>query len=368
MAHAFISHSHRDADASAEILAALEARGLKCWTAPRDVPPGGSYAAAILTAIENASCFVLVYSEHANVSPHVLREVERALSLGINIIPVRFDSSSVSKSLDYLLATVHWLSVIAEPRGKSIDEVAERIASCVPDRDQPIVLRQPPPPAMAVPPPLPIPPKPPSTGSVWLLLGLILLALAGIIFAVQTVRHARPKETSVAATPSPTANPVIAAADIPAPSPVPAATPEQTFAPVPPPALAQETEPEMTVPPATPRRSFSRENPLAVVRGYFGYLSDRNTIKAYELLSTGYRSHETFVEYTRNFASTKTIRLISANETAARGQSATVNVTYDKQNQKFGWIRWRGPIQLVAERDGWRIESIKGLTPSSIRH
>ena len=95
--HAFISHSHKDAEASNAIVAALESRGVKCWTAPRDVTPGGSYAESIITAIENSSCFVLVYTQNSNVSPHVLREVERALALGINIIPLRFDDSSISK-------------------------------------------------------------------------------------------------------------------------------------------------------------------------------------------------------------------------------------------------------------------------------
>ncbi len=67
--HAFISHSHKDVEAAGLIVAALESRGVKCWTAPRDVSPGGSYAESIMTAIENSSCFVLVYTEHANVSP-----------------------------------------------------------------------------------------------------------------------------------------------------------------------------------------------------------------------------------------------------------------------------------------------------------
>ena len=110
------------------VVAALEQRGVPCWVAPRDVAPGGSYAESILTAIENASCFVLIYSEHSNVSSHVLREVERALKFGVNIVPVRFDDSTPSKSLDYLLATVHWLAIPAESRDRSIAKAAEQIA------------------------------------------------------------------------------------------------------------------------------------------------------------------------------------------------------------------------------------------------
>jgi len=387
MAHVFISHSHRDAEASAEILAALEQRGVKCWTAPRDVPPGGSYAEAILTAIENASCFVLVYTENSNVSPHVLREVERALSYGANIIPVRFDGSSVSKSLDYLLATVHWLSVVTEPRSKSIGEVAERIASCVVDRGEaPPVPRTPPPPAMppTPPPPLPVTPKRGGSG-LWLLwLGLILLAIAGVIFAVQTIRHALPNETKAVATPTltpasedaaPQVAPIPPAVPVTAPSP---SNPQTTETPVTVAVETPETTPiaESTVEESTSSSESTRavapvishEAPLGVVRRYFGYLNDHNTIKAYELLSAGYRQRETFVVYTRSFAATAAIRLISAKETSHLGSRATVSVTFDKQNQRFGWIRWHGPIQLVLDPQGWKIDSVKGLTASSIRH
>jgi TIR domain len=113
--HVFISHSHQDKPLAESILLALERRNVKCWIAPRDVPPGGSYAESLLNAIEESSCFVLVYTEHVNFSGHVLREVERALKFGVNIIPIRFDDSKPSKSLDYLLATVHWLSALSTP-------------------------------------------------------------------------------------------------------------------------------------------------------------------------------------------------------------------------------------------------------------
>src|SRR4051812_44080366 len=126
--HVFISHAHKDATAASAVVTALEHRGVACWIAPRNVPPGGSYAESILTAIEHSSCFVLIYSEHSNVSSHVLREVERALKFGVNIVPVRFDESTPSKSLDYLLATVHWLAIPAESREQSISKAAERIA------------------------------------------------------------------------------------------------------------------------------------------------------------------------------------------------------------------------------------------------
>lgn len=180
--HVFISHAHQDRASAEQLLAALESRGIKCWSAPRDVPPGGSYAESILRGIENSTCFVLVFTQHSNLSPHVLREVERALTLGINIIPVRFDDSGVSKSLDYLLATVHWLSVTAEPRARALQHAVEQIASC---------LVTPAPPSPAAAPTAPsfsaVPPKQAATGSrqqilLWSCLGILAVAVAVLAF------------------------------------------------------------------------------------------------------------------------------------------------------------------------------------------
>src|SRR3954467_1893155 len=127
----FISHSEKDKRFSEPLHRRLEARGIPCWIAPRDIPPGGSYAEAILAAIEECSCLVLIYTRNCNDSGHVLREVERALKFEKNIVPIRFDESSPSRSLDYLLATLHWLSVIEEPIESGIAGVAARIASSV---------------------------------------------------------------------------------------------------------------------------------------------------------------------------------------------------------------------------------------------
>lgn len=181
--HVFISHAHQDRPSAEQLLAALESRGIKCWSVPRDVPPGGSYAESILRGIENSSCFVLVFTQHSNLSPHVLREVERALTLGINIIPVRFDDSGVSKSLDYLLATVHWLSVTAEPRTTAFQHAVEQIASC-------LDTAAPSPPGPAPPAPLSFssaPPKPAAPGSrqqllLWTCLGILAVAVAVLAF------------------------------------------------------------------------------------------------------------------------------------------------------------------------------------------
>jgi hypothetical protein len=74
----FISYSSPDAAIAADICGALERNGHSCWIAPRDVTPGAFYADAIVSAIDAASVVLLVLSQHAAASPHVVREIERA--------------------------------------------------------------------------------------------------------------------------------------------------------------------------------------------------------------------------------------------------------------------------------------------------
>jgi len=136
----FVSHSHSDAPLAEQLVTALEKRDLLCWIAPRDVPAGGSYAAAILTALEESSCLVLIYTDRCNTSGHVLREVERAVYIGIDIIPLRFDASVVSKSLSYFLTSVHWLSVVSRPLNDDLEAAADRIANSVKSRPKEVAL------------------------------------------------------------------------------------------------------------------------------------------------------------------------------------------------------------------------------------
>ena len=77
MAKAFISYASQDEEVSLRICSFLEARGIRCWVAPRDVRPGRRYGEEIVPAIGNADAVVLVLSENANSSTFVEREIER---------------------------------------------------------------------------------------------------------------------------------------------------------------------------------------------------------------------------------------------------------------------------------------------------
>jgi hypothetical protein len=88
---AFISYANRDKAAADAACAVLERAGVRCWIAPRDVRPGEEYGDAIIEAIGQCRVMVLIFSSSANDSRQVHREIERAVSKGVAIIPVRIE-------------------------------------------------------------------------------------------------------------------------------------------------------------------------------------------------------------------------------------------------------------------------------------
>jgi formylglycine-generating enzyme required for sulfatase activity len=101
----FISYSSIDAEMAQHMCAALEGAGISCWIAPRDVPPGGDYPAAIVDAVASATVVVLLLTEHAVASPHIVTEVEHAFNDRKRIVPFRCGNCALSKDLDYFLGT-----------------------------------------------------------------------------------------------------------------------------------------------------------------------------------------------------------------------------------------------------------------------
>jgi TIR domain len=125
MAHdVFISHSHEDKPAADAACAALEARGIRCWIAPRDINPGQDWATSIIKAIRGAQIMLLVFSRHANQSIQVRREVERAGNSGKVILPLRIDDVLPEEALEYYLSTPHWLDAITKPFEAHLEKLA----------------------------------------------------------------------------------------------------------------------------------------------------------------------------------------------------------------------------------------------------
>src|SRR4029077_12869737 len=123
----FISYAIADKLTADAACAALEAEGIRCWIAPRDVLPGMDYAEAIIEAIEKARGMLLIFSSNANRSNQVKREVERAVHHGIPIIPFRIEDVPPNRALEYFISAPHWLDALTPPLEQHLKHLASTI-------------------------------------------------------------------------------------------------------------------------------------------------------------------------------------------------------------------------------------------------
>ena len=130
-AEVFISYSSKDRTVANMVCALLEERGHRCWIAPRDILPGTEWGEAIITGLKGAQVFVLVFSQHANTSPQILREVERAVHLGLPIIPFRIEDVVPERSLEYFMSVPHWLDALSPPVEDHIARLGDVVSQLV---------------------------------------------------------------------------------------------------------------------------------------------------------------------------------------------------------------------------------------------
>jgi TIR domain len=124
----FVSYSQSDHACAFDLVAQLEARGIKVWVAPRDIAPSADWAAEIIEAIATSRLMVLVFSAACNDSPQVRREVERAVHRHLPILPVRIEDVLPTKSLEYFLSAQHWLDAFPAPIETHYDRLCRQVS------------------------------------------------------------------------------------------------------------------------------------------------------------------------------------------------------------------------------------------------
>src|ERR1700719_1825053 len=128
MAHdVFVSYASGDKPVADAVCAALESQDVRCWIAPRDVLPGIHYGEAIIDAIHECRIMVLVFSSKANISGHIPKEIERAVSQGVTVMPLRIEDVAPAKSLDYFIGSVHWLDALTPPLEVHLQRLAANV-------------------------------------------------------------------------------------------------------------------------------------------------------------------------------------------------------------------------------------------------
>ena len=109
MNEVFISYASVDKEIAERICRVLENVGISCWIAPRNIEPGVDYPTALLEAIHSARVLLLVLTEAAAASPHILSEVGHAFSGKKRIVPFRISQKTLPEDLEYFLSLTQWL-------------------------------------------------------------------------------------------------------------------------------------------------------------------------------------------------------------------------------------------------------------------
>lgn len=123
----FLSYSSLDKLAADAVCHGLEARGIRCWIAPRDQVAGQPYGEQITAAIQSAQVMVLIFSDNVNKSHAVHNEVDLAAAANVTIVPFRLASVDFNPELQFYLGRVHWLDAFPHPVDNYIDDLTATV-------------------------------------------------------------------------------------------------------------------------------------------------------------------------------------------------------------------------------------------------
>lgn len=119
-----ISYSSKDKAIADAICHQLEGNEIRAWFAPRDILGNKKYTDAIINGIKDCSIIVLIFSENANASVWVPRELERGVAYGKIIIPFKLeDVAAITPDFELCTSTSHWLDAITPPIERNIEEL-----------------------------------------------------------------------------------------------------------------------------------------------------------------------------------------------------------------------------------------------------
>lgn len=126
----FVSYGTRDAkDVAEDLVADLEARGIVCWLAPRDIPAGSrSWASEIVKGIRSSANFLLLLSAGANASEEIEKELDEAARQRKPLFVIRIEDIEPSEGLGYHLNRVQWRDLFRN-REVVLNEIVARVVA-----------------------------------------------------------------------------------------------------------------------------------------------------------------------------------------------------------------------------------------------
>ena len=140
----FISYQSDDKECADRVCEALERQNISCWIAPRDIPVGSEWAAAIVEGIQRCHSFVVILSSHSSSARQISREAELADDQKLPIFTFRIEDVQPPPGLLYFLSNVQWLDAFDGRFETSLAHLAEVIRNNAAYPAQVTKLRPPP--------------------------------------------------------------------------------------------------------------------------------------------------------------------------------------------------------------------------------
>ena len=123
----FISHSSNDDSIAGVICEYLENNDIKCWLDHRDVKPGIPWEDSIISAIKDSDLMLTVFTNHANISKHVGRELTLAAKNRVTNIPIRLEDIKPSSKFEYYLDDIQWYNAIGVPLENHLNKLLDLV-------------------------------------------------------------------------------------------------------------------------------------------------------------------------------------------------------------------------------------------------
>lgn len=92
----FITFHNHDIEIAEAVCCALEQSGIKCWMAPRDIPPSANFSNEIFRANEFSKVVVVIFSERASISQWVRTELHIGFDEDKPLFVFRIDQTPFS--------------------------------------------------------------------------------------------------------------------------------------------------------------------------------------------------------------------------------------------------------------------------------
>lgn len=115
MSKVFISYGSADLRSAESLCTFLEADGIPCWMAPRDIA-SGNYAGEITRALKAADAVIVVCSKASSRSEHVKNEVTLAFNNAKLILPYCLDENPFDDDLEYYLSSKQRITASGDPK------------------------------------------------------------------------------------------------------------------------------------------------------------------------------------------------------------------------------------------------------------